>query len=294
MATSYSNFFYVMDPANPPGHGTNLIVREFEFADLDDNGRISPGDLFEGARIRKVWNGDEVTVHISGQGSMTFAGVTFYIDGHSPVFIPTDGQHLQDGTLLGADYVTVSTWMDLNSLLPSCFTRGVLIDTAHGPRPVERIAVGDLVLTADAGLQRVTWTGCATVAARGGMAPVRISAETLGNTRDLLVSPQHRILIEGWAAEVFAGIDGVLVPAKHLVDGEKIRIVESRSVTYLHLGFDRHHLVRSEGIWTESHFASAAARAEASALFGAADPVRTVRPEAPARESRLIAGAMLT
>ncbi|AVO37716.1 Hint domain-containing protein [Pukyongiella litopenaei] len=293
MATSYTSFFYVMDPANPPGHGTSLFVREFEFIDHDDDGRISPGDRFEGALIRNVWNGDEVTVNVPGQGPVTYAGVTFYIDGGPPVFIPTDGQALQDGTLQDTEYVTVSTWMDVNSLVPSCFTPGVLIDTAHGSRPVERIAVGDLVLTADAGLQRVAWTGCATVAARGGMAPVRIAAGTLGNTRDLLVSPQHRILIEGWAAEVFAGIDGVLVPARHLVDGDRIRIVESRAVTYLHLGFDRHHLVRSEGIWTESHFASAAARAEAAALFGAAGPVRTVRPEAPARESRLIAGALL-
>lgn len=295
MATSYTDQFFVIDPGNPPKAAVQLNVQTSQFTDSTDDGIIGQGghDTFEGHTIYAVWEGDTITVDIPGEGLVTVTGVTFYMYGHAPVFTPTDGTVLQDATFVSSTYVTVKTQLDLNDLAPACFTPGTLIDTIVGPVPVEQIGLGDLVQTADDGFQPVRWLGRRTVAAVGRFAPVCIRRGVLGNTRDLWISPQHRILIQGWAAELYAGQSGVLVPALHLVDGVGVRQQSGGHVTYLHLGFGRHVLVRSEGIWSESHFASAAGRHEGRELFpGMA--LKTVRPIAQKHESLVLAASVLS
>ena len=71
-----------------------------------------------------------------------------------------------------------------------------------GTRLVEELSVGDEVMTLDHGPQKVRWIGCRAVDAQGVYAPVRITRGALGNTRDLLVSLQHRMLITGWRAQM--------------------------------------------------------------------------------------------
>ena len=76
--------------------------------------------------------------------------------------------------------------------------------------------------------------------------------------RDLIVSPQHRILVSGWWAELYMGEREVLVAAKHLVNGDTIRQVPGDEVTYVHLMTARHQILQANGVWTESfHPASA-------------------------------------
>jgi hypothetical protein len=48
-------------------------------------------------------------------------------------------------------------------------------------------------------------------------------------------------------------IDGVLIPAKYLVDGDAIAPVPMRSVTYFHVELDRHDVIIAEGLATESY-----------------------------------------
>ena len=295
MSTDYTEQFYTIDPANPPVWNSYLGVTTGPRPDVDDTNFISPGDLYNGSVITSVWDGDTVTVRIPGQGTETITGVTFYVQGQPSVFTPTDGTILEDGRYRAATYVNTSTQVPVGELGPPCFTPGTRIETADGPRAVEDIAAGDLVLTADDGLQPVLWVRRCRVAARGAYAPVRIAAGALGNDRDLTVSPQHRILVEGWAAELYAGQDAVLVPAIHLVDGDKVRVIEGGEVEYLHLAFETHALVRSEGIWSESHFATAAARAEAEALMGGTGPAaQLARPATRRHESRAIAASVLS
>jgi hypothetical protein len=296
MATKYTDQFWIIDPAAPPGQGAWLKTVEMTFLDRDDDGRISrPGyDRIDGHQVSDVWNGDTITVRMPGLGVVTIKGVTIYAKGMKPVFTPTDGTVLKDAVFLKSTFVTDSTSLDLGDLAPACFTPGTLIETATGPRPVERIAVGERIVTLDDGVQPVTWTGRRRVAARGRFAPVRIARGALGNRRDLTVSPQHRILVQGWAAELHCGQDALLVAARHLVDGGRIRVMPGGMVDYLHLGFARHALILSEGIWTESHFAGAAGRAEGVALFpGRVDMAQLVRPEARSAESRVLAAAVL-
>jgi hypothetical protein len=135
-----------------------------------------------------------------------------------------------------------------------CFTAGTRIATADGPRPVEALRRGDLVVTRDHGLQKLRWAGQRRVAALGSLAPVRFEAGVLGNTRPLLVSPQHRMLITGPEAVLLFGESEVLASAKHLTNGGTIRQVPGGEVHYVHLLFDRHEIIYAEGAASESFF----------------------------------------
>lgn len=165
-----------------------------------------------------------------------------------------------------------------------CFTAGVRLLTAKGQRPVEKIAVGDLVETADNGLQPVRWVGSRTLdavdlAAAPELRPIRIARGALGDglpKRDIMVSPQHRMLVRSAIAQRMFGADEVLVAAKHLVGLAGVSVADDvTEVTYLHLLFDRHEVVFAEGARSETLYVGAealrsvgeAARAEILALF---------------------------
>lgn len=135
-----------------------------------------------------------------------------------------------------------------------CFVAGTRIDTARGPVAVEEIVVGDLVLTLDHGFRPVRWHGVRTVAALGSLAPVVIPAGIFGDHGALAVSPQHRIHLSGWRAELYAGEAEVLVKAVHLVRAGRLQQREGGMVTYHHLLFDRHEIVCSDGLWSESYY----------------------------------------
>lgn len=134
----------------------------------------------------------------------------------------------------------------------TCFVRGTMIETAKGPAPVENLEEGDLVRTADSGMQPLRWVGQRIVAAEGNFAPIVIGKGALGNAETLKVSPQHKILLNGWRAELYFGEPEVLVAAKNLVNGDTIVRARGGDVQYFHIMFDQHELVYSAGIKTES------------------------------------------
>ncbi len=86
--------------------------------------------------------------------------------------------------------------------------------------------------------------------------PIRIKANALGKglpKRDLLVSPQHRILVSDWRAELMFGVSEVLVAAKHLVNDRDIRVAtDLDEFEYYHILFESHQTVFSEGLPSES------------------------------------------
>lgn len=156
-----------------------------------------------------------------------------------------------------------------------CFAGGTLIATPTGEVAVEDLAVGDLVLTADHGAQKIRWIGARRVRASVRFAPVRIARGALGNDRDLLVSPQHRMLVSGARALAMFGVDEVLVPAKSLVNGRDIRVQPGGMVDYFHILLDAHEVIFANRAPAESLYLgeqalrglSRAARAEILALF---------------------------
>jgi hypothetical protein len=137
-----------------------------------------------------------------------------------------------------------------------CFLQGTLIATPDGPRAVEGLRIGDPVLTAGGAVAPVRWMGRRTLQALGPdgylradplrVMPIRIRAGALGDTlpeRDLLVSPDHAILI-----------DDILVQAGALVNGRSI-IRENRlpeRFTFYHVELADHALILAEGVPAET------------------------------------------
>ncbi|EEW26412.1 Hint domain-containing protein [Rhodobacter ferrooxidans] len=148
---------------------------------------------------------------------------------------------------------------DIEHVVP-CFTPGTLILTAHGEVRVEDLVVDDQVLTRDHGLQTIRWVGRrdlsrADLARQPRLSPVRIRKGALGGAlpdRDMLVSPQHRMLFSGARAEMFFGEDEVLVAATHLVGEAGVERIFPNGVSYIHIMFDQHEIISADGAWTES------------------------------------------
>lgn len=255
MPTTYKDQFFRMDPANPPGFGTLLTVERAEFVDSNDNGRINSnsGDTFEGIGISAVWRNDSIVINVPSVGLIRYFGVTLYLSNGDPaVFTPNDGQVLQSGTFVSSQFVTISTNMPVGTFGPTCFTPGTRIEVPDGVRPVESIAVGDLVQTLDDGAQPVRFVLRQTVRAQSSFAPIEFDTGSIGNSRPFRVSPEHRMLMSDWRTQLMTGYDEVLVAAKHLVNGRDVRRVEGGVVEYIHLLFDRHQIVFGEGCPSES------------------------------------------
>jgi hypothetical protein len=141
----------------------------------------------------------------------------------------------------------------LSDLLCISFARGTMITLATGAqKPIEDLAPGDKVLTRDHGGQPIRWIGRATLKAVGPFAPVVITAGTLGNAGDLIVSQHHRMFL--YQRERMAGLatSELLVQAKHLVDGERVFLRDGGFVDFLSIVFDRHEIIYAEGVPAES------------------------------------------
>lgn len=142
-----------------------------------------------------------------------------------------------------------------------CFTPNTRIATPTGPRLIQTLQPGDLVLTKDDGPQPIIWTGNrrmsgARLYAMPHLRPIRFRAGALGNDRpepDLIVSPAHRMLLKGGAAQTLFGTSEVLVRAEDLINDGSIAIDHAlREVTYIHILLERHNIVFANGIETES------------------------------------------
>ncbi|OYV37090.1 MAG: hypothetical protein B7Z81_06495 [Acidocella sp. 20-61-6] len=132
----------------------------------------------------------------------------------------------------------------------ACFTPGTRIATPSGAIPIERLAIGDPVLTRFRGVQNIRWIGTRRydgrfIGANHLVLPVTIRAGALAPgipARDLTVSPGHGICL-----------DGALVPAWRLINGASITQAEAvESVEYFHIELARHDLIFAETCPAES------------------------------------------
>lgn len=142
-----------------------------------------------------------------------------------------------------------------------CFTSGTRIQTPDGPRAVEELSEGDWVNTRDNGAQEIQWIGArrmtgARLYAMPRLRPVRFRVGALGVERpdqELIVSPEHRMVVKGQVARALFNTDEVLVRAKDLVNDRNI-VVDSQltEVTYVHLLLPSHQIVWANGVEAES------------------------------------------
>ncbi|MDJ1009041.1 MAG: Hint domain-containing protein [Paracoccaceae bacterium] len=142
-----------------------------------------------------------------------------------------------------------------------CFTPGTVLDTPAGPRRVEDLHEGDKVSTKDDDAQEILWIGSrrmsgARLHAMPELRPVRLRAGAINGDvpqPDLVVSPQHRIVLKGQVARALFGTPEVLVTARDLMDDRGILIDRARQdVTYVHILLPRHQIVWANGVETES------------------------------------------
>lgn len=164
--------------------------------------------------------------------------------------------------------------LNQNNNVTVCFAAGTLIETAKGAVAVEGIEAGDLVETLDHGLRPVQWAERQELPLDNSMrarknAPVRIHRGALGPgmpMRDLLLSPQHRVMLSSKVAQRMFGSHDILVPAKKLLGYPGVtRERRLDHVTYCHLYFGSHEVIWAEGAPAESLLPEKAALANMSA-----------------------------
>lgn len=164
--------------------------------------------------------------------------------GFPPVGVPLTVTSTQEGPNFAAtEYAT-----------PICFVKGTQMHTDKGLVPIEHVKVGQLIQTRDSGMQKILWVGKTTFPARKDYAPIAFAPGAIGNEAALSVSPQHRVLVNDWRAEVLFGAREVLVPAAHLRNDTSILRQTGGMVTYYHLACSRHELILAEGAWSESFY----------------------------------------
>ena len=218
----------------------------------------------------------------------------------APDFSANSNQALLEGGAIRSIRLDSLSFNNTNGLIAdrqtfnyvACFTPGALIDTDKGARRVETLRPGDQVRTRDRGHQRLRWIGQATRDAVGGLVPVRITKGALGcglPKQDLVVSQQHRMLLNSRIVARLTGSQEVLVPAKKLLCVPGVDLVEEGgTVTYLHLLFDRHEIIYADGAPTESlltgEHALAAIGPDALAEITALFPELIETAAQPARE----------
>lgn len=222
--------------------------------DVLDNDNSSAGPTLTITHI----NGTAVSHDGSGglPSSVTLATgqvVTLNADGTLTVDADTDNETVYfNYTIEDASGETDTALVEIEQH-PPCFTAGTLIRTSEGDVPVECLMKGMLLETLDNGFQPIEWIGRSHMPPVFDSLPIRIQAGVLDNDRDLIVSPQHRVMLTGFRAELLFGCDEVLVKAKDLVNGRDVTRVETtEDITYFHILMPQHELLFSEGQWSES------------------------------------------
>lgn len=267
MDTDESDF----DNENPNvvlGTHDNLVITEVSEVDVNDDGVINDDEFGTGDYLSYDTGSGVTNVDLDnsslynadillGDGTTMSVRVLVIQAANGDVFIsefpaePLDGLSVQSISLVSLDTseaAGINTGAsDVQNASVVCYGAGTMIDTPDGPRPVETLRPGDLVMTLDHGPQPVRWLHCrnslfddAGVDAK----PVQIKAGALGDNlpaRDLIVSPQHRILVggAGQLQQIFAF--EVFVPAKSLTAVADIRHMKGKKeITWIHFAFDRH------------------------------------------------------
>lgn len=226
------------------------------FADPTRTVTVEGGQVWgNGTQIEGAWS---LSLSGSDGSQITIWGVTFNQKDNDVQAFVTNGD-LKTGVTYTITTYSANNGAGYTNLV--CFGAGTPIATPDGPRPVEALGEGDLVLDNEGQAHPIRWAGGrhvsgAEMAANPKLRPIRISAGALGPgvpMRDLILSPQHRVLIRSQIARRMFGTDEVLVPAIHLLDADGIAQIDAPlGQSYHHLMLDDHHILLSEGAETES------------------------------------------
>lgn len=147
------------------------------------------------------------------------------------------------------------------SIGKAMFSRGTMIDTPHGAVPIEQLESGDEIVANDGSMQLINATARnrfsgLELALDPALVPLRIRAGALTGGRpgqDLIVSQNHRLVVDDWRAAYLFGEDEILVPAKSLLNNRSVAIEDHRGgVEYFELAIQGNSLVCANGLWAET------------------------------------------
>ena len=240
-----------LPPSNSTGNGLSLAVTGIS-GEID--GQAITGMVGAGGSSQQIGNDlydNAIFLNPgSGQGGENIAG----IDYSGLEFQTATGDYnLYDnnGTLQMLDVNgNVVENLTLGSTNAPCFCAGTLIGTDRGEVAVEMLRAGDLITAADGSAQAVRWIGHRVVATRFAdpvkAMPIRLKAGALGETvprQDLLISPCHALLVDGW-----------LIQAGALVNGHSIvrEAAMPDLFTYYHVELADHALILANGAAAET------------------------------------------
>jgi hypothetical protein len=194
--------------------------------------------------------GPTITIAVFSQGNVTQDIWGF----HSDTPLVAGKQYVKTGgnSIGSAPYTSIATQ-------PVCYSVGTLISTPNGPIAVEILKPDDLVYTLDHGPMPIRWTrreAQRLEAVGTGEKPVLIAAGSLGQgrpTQDLIVSPQHRILVGGHRQSQGLFRTEAFAPAKSLTSLRGIRHMKGmQNITWIHFACERHEVVTANGCLSES------------------------------------------
>lgn len=153
-----------------------------------------------------------------------------------------------------------------------CFAPGTLIATPSGQTDVAKLEVGDLIETLDHGSVPIRWIGrrVLDLGLPEASKPILIRTGFFGQTRpqaDIIVSPDHRILVRDPSCELLFGLEEILAPAKGLLGLPRIRELHGKKrVEYIALFADRHEIILANGLAVETLYPGAQALRRIGAL----------------------------
>ncbi|MBU3032960.1 Hint domain-containing protein [Tritonibacter mobilis] len=196
----------------------------------------------------------------SGAGGLVTASDVIVTDDGSGSAVLTfpDGEQL---VLKGVAPSMINTQPQLYAAGIPCFTPGIRIATARGAIPVEQIRTGDLLQTADNGLQPVIWTGRRDLSGDDLIAQPHLMPLVLhpggpfANDRPLMISPQHRFMLDRPRLGDLGHMNEAFVRARllhALLPDRVVRCSPQTGVSYIHLMTETHQVIFAEGIATET------------------------------------------
>ncbi len=160
---------------------------------------------------------------------------------------------------------------------------GALVETVDGPRPIERIRLGDQVVTQTGGPRKVRWILRQELPARGQSTPITLRAPYFGLSNDITVTQEQKIVISGADTEYDFGRRALLVQARELIGhpGATVRC-ECTTMTCYQLLLDEHDCLLVSGAWLSSLFIGRLALApEVVATTGLAEVPASFLPVHP-------------
>jgi hypothetical protein len=196
--------------------------------------------------VNGLSNGDKIEVIGATSASLVGNVLTFHYPGL--LGLDTTAQFFLSGIPVGS---SITFDAATGTVIFACFLRGTRVATPAGEVAVEDLRPGDEILTLNQGRTIIKWIGRRvldpkTIERPRDALPVRVRQHALAENvphRDLLMSPDHSLFL-----------DGSLIPVKLLINGTTIvQEGQDEPFEYFHIELEKHDVIMVEGAFAETY-----------------------------------------